>query len=161
MRRAAGGASLGHLATVTGMRLVVLLGVALPLAAADLAYKASVPTEWWAYHQRSAGWLALCLALFVATMSLARIPSVAVPPAAGLLAAGVIGNATSAAWNDLRVPNPIVLRGDHVVLAFNVADICALLGILTLVVTLSAWLVRNRAVLPAPRDLVRSRAPRG
>jgi uncharacterized membrane protein YccF (DUF307 family) len=66
----------------------------------------------------------------------------------------------SAAWNGLRVPNPIVVRGDHVVLAFNVADICALVGILTLVVTLSAWLVRNRRLLPAARDIVR-RSERG
>lgn len=135
------------------MRIAVLLAVALPLAIVDLAYKAAVPTEWWAYHQRSLPWLALSLALFMGTVGLVRVPSLAVPPAAGLLAAGVLGNAMSAAWNGLRVPNPIVVRGDQVVVAFNVADVYALAGILALTITLSVWLVRNRELLPAPSGL--------
>lgn len=143
------------------MRIAVLLAVALPLAIVDLAHKASAETEWWAYHERSLAWLGLCLALFVATVGLVRVPSLAVPPAAGLLAAGVIGNAMSAAWNDLRVPNPIVVRGDQIVLAFNLADVCALAGILTLTVTLSYWLVRNRALLSAPRGIWAATRRRG
>jgi lipoprotein signal peptidase len=142
------------------MRIAVLFAVALPLAVVDLAHKASAQTELWAYHQRSLAWLVLCLALFLATVVLLRVPSAVVPPAAGLLAAGVLGNAMSAAWNDLRVPNPIVVRGDHVVLAFNLADICALVGILALMVSLSVWLVRNRALLPAPRELWAARRGR-
>lgn len=134
------------------MRLAVLLAVALPLALVDLAHKASAETQWWAYHERSLAWLALCFVLFVATIGLSRIPAAGVAPAAGLLAAGVLGNAMSAAWNDLRVPNPIVLRGDHMILAFNLADVCALIGILAVLVTLSVWLVRNRELLPPPRE---------
>jgi lipoprotein signal peptidase len=134
------------------MRLAVLLAVAVPLAAADLVHKASVETHWWAYHERSLAWIALCAVLFVGTLGLVRVPSAAVPPAAGLLAAGVLGNMASAAWNDLRVPNPIVLHGERTVLAFNLADIWALAGILLLVATLSLWLIRNRAMLPSPRE---------
>jgi len=136
------------------MRLAVLLAVALPLALVDLAHKASAETQVWAYHERSLAWLGLCLVLLVAIIGLARVPAAGVAPAAGLLAAGVLGNAMSAAWNDLRVPNPIVLRGDHVILAFNLADVLALTGILALVATLSVWLVRNREVLPPPRELM-------
>jgi len=134
------------------MRLAVLLAVALPLAAADLVYKAEVETYWWAYHERSFAWIVLCGVLFVATLGLARVPSPVVPPAAGLLAAGVLGNGLSAAWNDLRVPNPIVLHGERSILAFNLADIWALTGILLLVASLSLWLIRNRAALPSPRQ---------
>ncbi len=134
------------------MRLAVLLAVAVPLAAADLAYKASAETPWWAYHERSPAWIGLCIVLFAAILALVRIPSPAVPPAAGLLAAGVLGNMTSAAWNGLRVPNPIVVEGDHAILAFNLADVWALAGILTLMVSLSVWLIRNRELLPPPHD---------
>ena len=44
-------------------RIGIMLGVALPLAAADLVVKASEPTEPWAYHERSLGWLLLSLSL--------------------------------------------------------------------------------------------------
>lgn len=81
------------------------------------------------------------------------MPSLAIPPAAGLLAAGVLGNMTSAAWNGLRVPNPIVVHGDRAVLAFNLADVWALAGILALTVSLSVWLVRNREQLPPPQEV--------
>ena len=135
------------------MRLGLFFAVALPLAVADLAHKASAHTELWAYHERSLGWLGLCLVLFVVTVWLVRVPAAGVAFAAGLLGAGVLGNGMSAAWNDLRVPNPIVVRGDHVILAFNLADICALVGILALVITLSTWLVRNRELLPTANQI--------
>ena len=49
-------------ATVETMsRLGIMLGVALPLATADLVVKANEPTEPWAYHERSLGWLLLSL----------------------------------------------------------------------------------------------------
>ena len=135
------------------MRVAVLLAVAVPLAVADLAHKARSETQWWAYHERSLPWLVLCAVLFVVTLALARVPSLAIPPAAGLLAAGVLGNMTSAAWNGLRVPNPIVVHGDRAVLAFNLADVWALAGILALTVSLSVWLVRNREQLPPPQEV--------
>jgi hypothetical protein len=134
------------------MRVAVLLAVALPLAAADLWVKAFATTPAWAYHERSTGWIALCMVLLPSLLLVTRVPSALVPPAAGLLAAGVIGNVMSAAWNDFYVPNPIVVHGERGFLAFNLADIFAVTGILLLFGAIGFWLVRNRALLPSPRE---------
>jgi hypothetical protein len=134
------------------MRVAVLLAVALPLAAADLWLKTIAATPPWAYHERSAGWILLCLVLLPVLLLVTRVPSALVPPAAGLLAAGVIGNVMSAAWNDLYVPNPIVVQGERGFLAFNLADVFAVVGIVLLFSAIAAWLVRNRSLLPEPRE---------
>lgn len=130
-------------------RVGIMLLVAVPLAAADLFVKATIPTPPWAYHDRSVGWLFLSFALFGGMILIAQIPSLLVAPAAGLLAAGILGNSLSAAWNDMQVPNPLLAGGSNPYIAFNLADIWALTGILALIVTIGVWLVRNRHLLPA------------
>jgi hypothetical protein len=132
------------------MRVAVLLVVAVPLAAADLWVKTAATTPDWAYHERSTGWIALCVILLPSLLLVTRIPSALVPPAAGLLAAGVLGNVTSAAWNGLYVPNPIVVHGERGFVAFNLADVFAVVGIFLLFGAIATWLVRNRALLPTP-----------
>lgn len=133
------------------MRLAVALAVAVPLTLVDLAVKAVRPTPWWAWHERSLGWLALCVVVLAALAVVLRVPSAAVPPAAGVLAAGVLGNALSASWNDLEVANPLVLEGERAVFAFNLADVWVLAGLVAIVTTLGLWLVRNRHALPGAR----------
>ena len=110
-----------------------MLGVALPLAAADLLVKASEPTEPWAYHERSLGWLLLSASLLAGMLVVARIPSVLVAPAAGIVAGGVLGNSLSAAWNGMAVPNPLIVGAGDGVIAFNLADVWAIVGIFSLV----------------------------
>ncbi len=132
-------------------RVGIMLCVALPLAAADLLVKASIPTEPWAYHERSLGWLALSLGLFAALIAISRIPSALVAPAAGLLAAGLLGNSSSAAWNSMEVPNPLIAGVDRGLIAFNPADVFVLAGILALTIVIGIWLIRNRELIP-PRD---------
>lgn len=134
-------------------RVGIVLAVALPLAAADLWLKIAQPTEPWAYHERSFTWLALSVFLAAGLVLLTRIPALLVPPAAGLLAGGLLGNVLSASWNGMRVPNPIVFDGGRTVVAFNLADVWALTGIAVLMVTIGTWLVRNRELLPAPADV--------
>jgi hypothetical protein len=129
-------------------RLVIVLSVAVPLAAADLWVKAAEPTAPWAYHHRSGSWLLLSLALLAATVMVTRIPSSAVPPAAGVLAGGLLGNTLSAAWNGMTVPNPLVVTGEQSVVAFNLADVWALAGIVLLMASIGIWLVSNRELLP-------------
>ena len=126
-----------------------MLLVAVPLAAVDLFVKATIPTQPWAYHERSVAWLFLSLALFGGMILIAQIPSSLVAPAAGVLAAGILGNGLSAAWNDMRVPNPLLAGGDNPYIAFNLADIWALTGIFALVLAIGIWLVRNRHLLPS------------
>lgn len=129
-------------------RVAIVLGLALPLTAIDLAWKAIATTPDWAYHPRSLAWLVLSLALFVAVLGVARIPSDVAPVAAGVMAGGVLGNALSAAFNGLRVPDPIVAYLSHTIIAFNPADVFTTIGTLTLTATLSISLIRNRHLLP-------------
>ncbi len=135
-----------------------MLCVALPLTAVDLLVKASMPTAAWAYHERSPGWLALSLGLFAGMIAVSRIPSALVAPAAGLLAAGLLGNSFSAAGNGMEVPNPLVVSGDSGLIAFNPADVFALAGTFALVVVIGVWLIRNRDLIPPPDEV---RATRG
>jgi hypothetical protein len=145
-------------------RAALVLIVALPLAAADLVWKHVATTPQWAYHARSPGWLALSIGLVGAALLATRLRSVVSLLAAGLMAGGVLGNALSAAWNGLRVPDPIiVMPGQRAVIAFNLADVFTTIGILSLTAALAGALLRNRHVLPtyaeARASLQRRRRP--
>ena len=134
------------------MRAAIVIAVAVPLALADLAWKHLSPAPDWAYHERSPAWLALSVCLLGVLLALTRVPSTLVLPAAGVLAGGVLGNALSASWNDLRVPNPIVVEGESAVIAFTLADLFVLAGIVLLTASLAATLLRHRHLLPEPRE---------
>ncbi len=121
-----------------------MLMVAVPLAAADLALKVAVPTQTWAYHQRSLGWFLVCCAIFAGLVVVCRLPSALVPPTAGILAAGVLGNGLSAAFNGFVVPNPFLLERETEIVAFNLADVWAVLGIGSLGLVIATRLVRER-----------------
>lgn len=131
--------------------LLVMLAVAAPLTVADLVSKEVMSTQPWALHERSPVWVVFCFAVLVGLLVVCRVPALLVPPAAGLLAAGVLGNALSAVANGLAVPNPLVVEGESTVVAFNLADIWAVGGIVALASVLSVWLIRNRHLFPAGR----------
>ncbi len=147
-------------------RVALVLLVALPLAAADLVWKQLATTPQWAYHARSPGWLALSAGLVVGALLAARLPSSVSVVAAGVMAGGVLGNALSAAWNGLRVPDPIiVMPGQRAVIAFNLADVFTTVGILSLTAALAGVILRNRHMLPTYAEARtslrrRSRPPR-
>ncbi len=130
--------------------------VALPLATIDLLVKAIKPTEPWAYHPRSPGWLVLSVAVLAGLVVISRIPSLFVAVTSGVLAAGVLGNGLSAAWNGLEVPNPLVVSTPTAMIAFNLADVWAISGIIALGLVIGVWLIRNRHLLP-PDSKARSR----
>ncbi|HEY3184944.1 MAG TPA: hypothetical protein VGJ77_19035 [Gaiellaceae bacterium] len=124
-----------------GARRLVLVAVAAALVVPDLAQKASAPVYG---HPRSAVYVGLAagmLALLVALVP--RVPSRPLAVAAGVACAGVTGNLVGAvAWRD-GIPNPIVV-GD---VAFNLADVYAVLGAGALVFTAALFALTHRELL--------------
>jgi hypothetical protein len=126
--------------------LIVLL-VTPPLATVDLVVKASVHTEPWNFHQRTGAWVVLSLVLVAAVGGLTALPSRAVALFAGVLNAGGLGNLVSAAQHRLVVPNPFVLGQ----IAFNLADVFVVVGVLGLVASIGQVAIRHRDYLLPPR----------
>ena len=136
-------------------RALVTVGVAALLASADLAHKTAFSTPPWGYHSRSDEWLALVALVVGGCLLLARVPSWAVASAAGILAGGASGNALSAVHSDEGVPNPIVVGGSNVMVAFNLADVFTLAGILLLTSVLVVVTIDHRERLLPPRAALR------
>ncbi len=130
-----------------GRRVLGLVAAAAALAAVDLAVKALVGTEGWAWHQRSPAWAALSAGILGGSLGLVRVPSSIVLAGAAVTSGGVAGNLASALGHGLRVPNPIVAGN----VAFNLADVFALAGIALLTTSLSLLAIRNRRLLPGWR----------
>ncbi len=129
-------------------RLSVLAITAAAVVALDQSVKWIVPTEPRLYHERSGAWFALSVAVLAGTALLALLPSRGVPVAAGVVAGGVVGNLVSATLGHGLVENPLVidLRGGGI--AFNVADVAFVLGIVLLTAALMEVAVRHRHLLP-------------
>ena len=123
-------------------RTLVIL--ALVLAALDLAEKTREPVYG---HPRSLGYVVLAALLLAAVVALVpRVPSRSLAVCGGVAAAGALGNLVSAlAWRG-GVPNPLVL-GD---VAFNVADVCAVVGATGLVAGAAAFALRHPDLLREP-----------
>ena len=136
-------------------RAVVTFALAVLLAAADLAHKTAFVTPEWGYHVRSGEWLALTTSVVVGCLLLARVPSWAVAAAAGILAGGASGNALSAVGSGEGVPNPIVVGGSDFLIAFNLADVFTLAGILLLTSVLVLVTIDHRERLLPPRAVWR------
>jgi hypothetical protein len=129
-------------------RIAIVVCLAVPLAAVDLLVKAVLPTAPIFFHHRSGGWMILSAGLLVFAGLLTRLPSRLLAGSAGLLAAGVLGNLVSAWSHRGFVPNPfVIVRGD-LELAFNLADLCVLGGIVLLTVAALRLTVRYRHLLP-------------
>jgi hypothetical protein len=135
-----------------GRRLSVIVAVALGLAAVDLVVKASLPTSPWLLHERSIRWHVLSVALVAGCLALARVPSSFVAVAAGLSAAGALGNLISAIGHGGAVPDPLLLGGARNGIAFNLADVFVVLGLLGLVPALITTSLQNRRSLIPPRS---------
>lgn len=126
------------------MRRGALLAVMLVLATIDLVQKAREPVYG---HPRGAGYVLVAAVLTVLLVALVpRVPSFALSIAAGVAAAGALGNLLSALIWRGGVPNPIVAGG----LAFNVADVCAVAGAAGLVVGAAIVALRNPSLLREP-----------
>jgi lipoprotein signal peptidase len=122
----------------------LLIATALVLTTADLAEKATQSVYG---HPRSAAYVALAGTLAVVLIALVpRVPSRALSVAGGIATAGAVGNLVSAlAWRG-GVPNPIV-AGD---VAFNIADVCAVVGAAWLVLGAALFALTHPALLRQP-----------
>jgi len=139
-------------------RFLLLLVLVCAVAAADLAVKELKPTDPDYFHPRSQSWAFLSIAVVSLSVLLTRLPSRLVAVASGILAGGVTGNLVTAALNDGRVANPFVVTTDDSVLAFNLADVFVLGGIVLLTAALVEVTIRHRHLLP--RSTVPARAAR-
>jgi lipoprotein signal peptidase len=141
-------------------RALVTIGVAALLAAADLFHKTAYVTPPWGYHMRSGAWLALTMGVILLCLLLVRVPSWGIAAAAGVLAGGAAGNALSAVGSSEGVPNPIVVGLSNLVIAFNLADVFTLAGILLLTALLVVVTIDHRERLEASRAAWRDRRRR-
>ena len=132
-------------------RLLLIAAPAVVLASVDLIVKAKVPTESWAYHHRSQAWVVLSVVVLFGAFSLALVRSLAVAVAAGVMCGGVIGNLVSARADGNWVPNPLVIGNYEFGLAFNLADVFFVVGIVLLMAALIVIIVQRRDGLAAPR----------
>jgi lipoprotein signal peptidase len=128
-------------------RVALVIVGAIVLAAVDLAVKAALLTSPLLLHERSRAWLAVSLLLLAGCLLLARIPSRAVAGAAGVTAGGLLGNIASALTHDGAVPDPLLVGGSQHGVAFNLADLFFVLGLLGLM-TAAIWNRRLVVVTP-------------
>ena len=136
-------------------RIAIVVFLAVPLAGLDLLVKSVLPTAPLFFHRRSGEWMILSAVMLVVALLLTRLPSRLLAGSAGLLAAGVLGNLMSARLHHGRVPNPfVIVRGD-LQLAFNLADLLVLSGVVLLGVAGLRLAVRYRHLLPESTLAVR------
>jgi hypothetical protein len=127
-------------------RRTLLLGTTCAVAAIDLGHKAAVSAPY--HHLRSGGIVVVAGIVIVALAALVpRLPSAAASLGAGLAAGGALGNLVSVlAWSE-GVPDPLVVAGARYGVAFNLADVFALVGDAILLSAAGLYGLRNRARL--------------
>ena len=130
-------------------RLVLFIALTLGLALLDFAVKERLPTSEWLLHERSAAWVGLSVALLVGCSALAALSSRVVAAMASVTAGGALGNLISVGQRG-AVPNPLHIGGSSGI-AFNLADVFVVGGLLLLVVALASISVRHRDRLIPPR----------
>jgi lipoprotein signal peptidase len=127
-------------------RRAVLVTTALAFAAIDLVQKALTSAEF--HHARTPYITIVMAALIVALVVLVpRVPSTSAALGAGLACGGALGNLVSLlAWSR-GVPDPFVIAGATHGLAFNLADLFAVVGDTLLLSTVILYGVQQRARL--------------
>jgi lipoprotein signal peptidase len=129
-----------------------LLGAATLVATLDLTHKALAVSERGGAvlaHDRSATYVAGLAALSLAWAgAIALVRSASIALSGGIVLGGAIGNLASfALWPSLQgVPDPLVTGG----IAFNLADVSALVGLVLLVPAIVVFAARNRERLFEP-----------
>ncbi|MFL5965110.1 MAG: signal peptidase II [Gaiellaceae bacterium] len=118
-------------------------------AAIDIAHKVNVHAE---YHHVRSPYAALAMGAFVVALValVPRFPSRTANVGAGIAAGGALGNLLSVLVWSQGVPDPIVWQGATHGVAFNLADLFALLGDALLLCGVAVHALRHRPELRAP-----------
>ena len=118
----------------------------------DLVHKTAVTAE--LYHPRSPFVAVFLIALVAALIVVVpRLPSNAATIGAGIVCGGALGNLVSIfAWSQ-GVPDPLLFVTDTHVLAFNLADVFAVVGDVLLLSAAILHGLRKRAQLRRPVEL--------
>jgi lipoprotein signal peptidase len=130
-------------------RQAILVLTAVVFATADLVHKAVVPAE---LHHARTPFVGLVMGGLVAALVVLvpRLPSNAAAIGAGIVCGGALGNLVSLfAWSQ-GVPDPLMIVGENHALAFNLADVFALVGDALLLSAAIIFGVRNRRRLREP-----------
>src|SRR5262245_48330789 len=108
-------------------RRALLVLTAVVFMTIDLVHKSAVTAE--LYHRRSLFVAVFLVALIAALVVVVpRLPSNAATVGAGVVCGGALGNLVSIfAWSQ-GVPDPLMIVTDTHVLAFNLADVFAVVG---------------------------------
>ncbi|HEX9381100.1 MAG TPA: signal peptidase II [Gaiellaceae bacterium] len=127
-------------------RRVVLAATAVVFAVIDLVHKAFNRAE---FHHARPLFVALVIGVVIVALVVLvpRVPSNAAALGAGIACGGALGNLVSLlAWSQ-GVPDPLVVAGATHGLAFNLADLFALLGDALLLSAVVVYGVRQRGKL--------------
>ena len=127
-----------------GARLGIAVAVMVALAAADLAVKASLPSDPALAHHRTQAWIGLSFGILLLVLLCTRLPSRLFAVGAGVFAGGIVGNLGSAALHHRVIPNPFVV-GE---VAFNLADTLIVSGLFLAGLAIMVLAVRHRHLLP-------------
>ena len=127
-------------------RRLLLISLAVAFATVDLLHKVFARAD--IHHARTPYVTFVMAALIVALVLLVpRLPSNAAAIGAGIACGGALGNLVSLlAWNK-GVPDPIVIVGATCGLAFNLADIFAVVGDTLLLSTVLVLGMQRRGAL--------------
>jgi lipoprotein signal peptidase len=127
-------------------RRVVMLGIAIALAGVDLLDKALTH----AAHQHARSPFVVVLTTFVVIGLVATVPRIASRAAlmgVAIAVGGALGNLAAAVFWTSGVPDPLVLAGHSLGIAFNLADVFIFVGDATMISAVLVYALRNRAVL--------------
>jgi lipoprotein signal peptidase len=133
-------------------RQAILVLTAVLFATADLVHKAVVPAE---LHHARTPFVGLAMGGLVAALVVLvpRLPSNAAAIGAGIICGGALGNLVSLfAWSQ-GVPDPLMIVGETHALAFNLADVFALVGDVLLLSAAVLHGVHHRETLREPVEL--------
>jgi lipoprotein signal peptidase len=126
-------------------RTLVLVAVA--FASIDLAYKTLAHAE---YHHVRSPFVTIGIAIVIAGLVsfVPRVPSRVAVAGAAIAVGGALGNLVSVlVWSGRGVPDPLVVQGATTGVAFNLADVFALVGDVMMIAAVVVHGLRNRTLL--------------